>query len=40
VPAAAKLTVAPLREHAPEIDEEPIEKVTGFPDPPPVALTV
>jgi hypothetical protein len=39
VPAALKLTVVPLIEQAPAVDELSIEKVTGFPDPPPVALT-
>jgi hypothetical protein len=35
-----KLTVAPLILQAPEVDEASMEKVTGFPEPPPVALTV
>jgi hypothetical protein len=40
VPAPLKLTVAPLIEQAPEVDEEAIENVTALPEPPPVALTV
>jgi hypothetical protein len=40
VPALAKVTVAPLIEQAPEVEEESMEKVTGWPDPPPVALTL
>jgi hypothetical protein len=40
VPALAKVTVAPLIVQAPDVDEESMEKVTGFPEPPPVALTV
>ncbi len=40
VPAPVKLTVDPLIEQAPELDEASMEKVTGLPEPPPVALTV
>ena len=40
VPAPVKLTVAPLIEQAPEVEEEAIENVTALPEPPPVALTV
>jgi hypothetical protein len=35
-----KLTVVPEIEQAPEVDEALMEKVTGLPDLPPVALTV
>jgi hypothetical protein len=40
VPAPLKLTVEDEIEQAPDVDEASIEKVTGLPDPPPVALTV
>jgi hypothetical protein len=39
VPALVNLTVAPLIVQAPDVEEAPIEKVTGLPEPPPVALT-
>jgi hypothetical protein len=40
MPVPVKLTLAPLIEQAPEVEEESMEKVTGFPEPPPVALTL
>jgi hypothetical protein len=40
VPAPAKLTAAPLIEQALLVYEAPMEKVTGLPEPPPVALTL
>jgi len=40
VPTPLKLTVAPLIEQAPEVEEELIENVTALPEPPPLALTV
>jgi hypothetical protein len=39
VPAPVKLTVVPEIEQAPDVDEASMVKVTGFPEPPPVALT-
>jgi hypothetical protein len=40
VPAPVKWTVVPEIEQAPDVEEESMEKVTGFPDPPPVAPTL
>jgi len=39
VPVALKLTTDPEIEHT-EVAEVSIVKVTGFPDPPPLAVTV
>ena len=40
VPVPVKLTLAPLIEQAPEVEEVSIENVTGLPEPPPVAVCV
>jgi hypothetical protein len=40
VPTPVKLTVVREIEQAPDVDEESMDKVTGLPEPPPVALTV
>jgi hypothetical protein len=39
VPAPVKLTVEDEMEQAPDVDEASIEKVIGWPELPPVALT-
>jgi hypothetical protein len=40
VPTPVKLTTGPVAEQAPAVEEESIENVTGFPEAPPVAVTV
>ena len=39
IPAPIKLMTEPEIEHT-ELDDESIEKVTGFPEAPPIAITV
>ena len=39
VPTALNETVEPETLHAPGVEEESIEKITGFPDEPPTAVT-